>query len=145
MQIYAGEYEKALSDLDQSSGIMHVNKVLQEKNQFPDGESLNEDGNDNASNASSQTDLSDVGLCSLNIHEFSFNLVICFVCLKQYEKALEKLDYMFNTIPKKYAGQLWLIRGQINKILRNQSAAKKDFRRAEKQDNENYVKFVQQK
>ena len=55
------------------------------------------------------------------------------------------MDYMFNTIPKKYASQLWLIRGQIHKILRNQNAAKKDFKRAEKQDNENYVKFIQQK
>ena len=122
---------------------MHANKVLYEKNQFPDGESMQEQANDNASNASSQTDLSDVGLCSLNIHEFSFNLAICFICLKQYEKAIAKLDYMFNTIPKKYAGQLWLIRGQIHKIMRNQAAAKKDFKRAEKHDNENYVKFVQ--
>ena len=146
MQIYAGEYEKAMADLEQSSGIMHANKVLYEKNQFPDDEiDVGEPPADNASNASSQTDLSDVGLCSLNIHEFSFNSVICFICLKQYDKALEKLDYMFNTIPKKYAGQLWLIRGQIHKVLRNQNAAKKDFKRAEKQDNENYVKFIQQK
>lgn len=147
MQIYAGEYEKAMADLDQSSGIMHANKVLYEKNQFPDDEiEMGETpAADNASNASSQTDLSDVGLCSLNIHEFSFNQVIALICLKQYEKALEKLDYMFNTIPKKYASQLWLIRGQIHKALRNQTAAKKDFKRAEKQDNENYVKFIQQK
>ena len=133
MQIYAGEYEKAMADLEQSSGIMHANKVLYEKNQFPDDEiDVGEPPADNASNASSQTDLSDVGLCSLNIHEFSFNSVICFICLKQYDKALEKLDYMFNTIPKKYAGQLWLIRAQIHKELRNQNAAKKDFKRAEK-------------
>ena len=48
---------------------------------------------------------------------------------------------MFNTIPKKYASQLWLIRGQINKILRNSNEAKKDFKRAEKNDNENFIKF----
>ena len=68
----------------------------------------------------------------MNIHEFSFNLVICLICLKQYEKAIEKLDYMFNTIPKKYAGQLWLIRGQLYKTLGNQEAAKKDLKRAQK-------------
>ena len=64
MQIYAGEYEKAMADLEQSSGIMHANKVLYEKNQFPDDEiDVGEPPADNASNASSQTDLSDVGLC----------------------------------------------------------------------------------
>ena len=53
MQIYAGEFDKALGDLEQSSGIMHANKVLYEKNQFPDGESMADNANDNASNASS--------------------------------------------------------------------------------------------
>jgi hypothetical protein len=37
--------------------------------------------------------------------------------LKQFDKAKEKLDYMFDTIPKKYATQLWLIRAQINNML----------------------------
>jgi len=32
--------------------------------------------------------------------------------MKSYTKALEKLDYMINTVPKKYANQLWLIRAQ---------------------------------
>ena len=63
---------------------------------------------------SSQTDLSDVGLCSLNIHEFSFNTVLCLLMMKDYKKALTKLDYMLDTIPKKYAGQLWLLRGLVN-------------------------------
>ena len=73
MHIYAGAFEKALSDLDQSSGIMHANKVLQPKNQFGDDEPFDGPDNDNQSQGSSQTDLSDVGLCSLNIHEFSYN------------------------------------------------------------------------
>jgi hypothetical protein len=50
---------------------MHSNKVLYPKNQFAD-----DDGDENVSQASSQTDLSDVGLCSLNIHEYSFNTVL---------------------------------------------------------------------
>jgi hypothetical protein len=32
LQIYAGDYDKALTDLEQSSGIMHANKVLYPKN-----------------------------------------------------------------------------------------------------------------
>ena len=103
MQIYAGEYEKAIGDFDQSSQIMHANKVLYPRNQFPDDDDL-QGPNDNASNASSQTDLSDVGLCSLNIHEYSYNSIICRLCQRNYKKALEILNYMFETIPKKYAG-----------------------------------------
>lgn len=52
---------------------------------------------------SSQTDLSDVGLCSLNIHEYSFNTALCLVLSKNYKQALAKLDYIVQTIAKKYA------------------------------------------
>ena len=109
MQFYAGDYEKALSDFEQSSSIMHSQKVLYPRDQFKDDVSdeggvgsvkRNEDA---VSVNSSQTDLSDVGLCSLNIHEFSFNTVLCLLMLKDYKKALTKLDYMIDTIPKKYA------------------------------------------
>jgi hypothetical protein len=61
-------------------------------------------GGDDMSVNSTQTDLSDVGLCSLNIHEFSFNTVLCLLMLKDYKKAMTKLDYIIDTIPKKYAG-----------------------------------------
>lgn len=40
MAIYAADYEKAISDFDQSSQIMHANKVLYPRNQFPDDEDL---------------------------------------------------------------------------------------------------------
>ena len=95
------------------------------------------------SNASSQTDLSDVGLCSLNIHEYNFNTVLCFIMSKDYVQALEKLDYILDTIAKKYANQLWLIRAIINEIQGNADAARKDFQRAYKYDKENAVKFLE--
>ncbi len=95
---------------------MHASKVLYPRNQYPDnGDDSNAD--DNASNASSQTDLSDVGLCSLNIHEYSFNTVLNLLMLKDYKKALTKLDYIVDTMPKKYAAQIWLIRHILNSIL----------------------------
>ena len=55
---------------------MHSNKHLsRSQNNF-----LNTDEDQNnaekISNTSSQTDLSDVGLCSLNIHEFSYNITL---------------------------------------------------------------------
>jgi len=99
---------------------------------------------ENASNGSSQTDLSDVGLCSLNIHEFSFNTVLCLILAKNYEQALAKLDYILQTISKKYAGQLWLIRGVINRTLGYEAQSKKDFKRAFKYDKENAQRFLVQ-
>jgi tetratricopeptide (TPR) repeat protein len=102
MYFYAGEYEKSICDFEQSSSIMHSSKVLYPRNQFPDDEDL-DDNADNLSQASSQTDLSDVGLCSLNIHEYSFNTILNLIQMKEYKKSLTKLDYILDTIPKKYA------------------------------------------
>jgi len=82
--------------------------VLYPRNQFPDETSCIEEeakeDDDAVTVNSSQTDLSDVGLCSLNIHEYSYNTVLCLLMMKDYKKALTKLDYIFDTIPKKYAG-----------------------------------------
>ena len=107
--MYLGDYQKAINDFNQSSGVMHINKQLiprqhgeDTSNEAPDAE--------NQSHASSQTDLSDVGLCSLNIHEFSFNCLICMLHLKQYKEALKKADYMLDTVPKKYRPQLYIVR-----------------------------------
>ena len=72
MYFYSDDFEKAISDFKQTSRIMHANKTLhQTQNNF----AIDDGGDvDNVSHASSQTDLSDVGLCSLNVHEFSYNI-----------------------------------------------------------------------
>lgn len=76
MYFYTEEYDKAISDLKQTSKIMHANKNLNRtQNNFLSGHE-DEKEMDRASNDSSQTDLSDVGLCSLNIHEFSYNIIL---------------------------------------------------------------------
>jgi hypothetical protein len=62
--------------------------------------------------------------------------------MKEYKKALTKLDYIIDTIPKKYASQIWLIRHIVNQILGYNSVAKKDLKRAYKYDKENTVKFI---
>jgi hypothetical protein len=50
LQIFSGDYDKAMADLEQSSSIMHANKVLYPKDQFPDED---QEINDKASHASS--------------------------------------------------------------------------------------------
>ena len=52
MYFYAGDNEKSILDLEQSSSIMHSNKVLYPRNQFPDDQS-EEAVDDKASNDSS--------------------------------------------------------------------------------------------
>ena len=47
---------------------MHANKNLSSNKEF-----------DNLSNLSIETDLSDVGLCALNVHEFSYNIALCYL------------------------------------------------------------------
>ena len=52
---------------------------------------------------------------------------------------------MLDTVPKKYANQLWILRGIGNQILGHGHLAKKDFKRAMKYDKDNTVKFIDQK
>jgi hypothetical protein len=37
---------------------------------------------------SSKTDLSDIGLCSLNTHENNFNLLLCYIMLTDKDNSL---------------------------------------------------------
>lgn len=62
--------------------------------------------------------------------------------MKNYTKALERLDYLLNTVPKKYASQLWLIRAQtMHNIQAGADLVQKDMKRALKYDKENCVQF----
>lgn len=65
--------------------------------------------------------------------------------MKDYKKALTKLDYIIDTIPKKYAAQIWIIRHILNTIQGHTHIAKKDLKRAYKYDKDNTVKFIDQK
>lgn len=103
---------------------MHSNKHLsRSQNNFLNTE---EDQNnaEKISNTSSQTDLSDVGLCSLNIHEFSYNITLWLIQNKQYEEAFEKTTFMLETLPKKYTKEVWIIRGILASIIGNYKVAK---------------------
>lgn len=60
MLFYAGEYSKARKDFELSMVKKEENKDENENS-------------DTESDTSNQTDLSDVGLCSLNVHESKYN------------------------------------------------------------------------
>jgi hypothetical protein len=61
-----GEYEKAIYDFKASSVQKKISKE-------------NEGGTDDGSLDSNDTDLSDVGLCSLSVHENAFNVIISLI------------------------------------------------------------------
>lgn len=76
---------------------------------------------------SSKTDLSDIGLCSFNAHESNFNLMLCYLQLKEWDKTLLKLNELIGHAPKKYSKQFHLLRGLIYETYGNQDKAEKDF------------------
>jgi hypothetical protein len=62
---------------------------------------------------STKTDLSDVGLCSINVYETNFNILLCYLLTKDYEKAVSKLNEIISFAPKKYSKHFYLIRGLV--------------------------------
>lgn len=62
---------------------------------------------------SSKTDLSDVGLCSLNVHETNFNILICYLMIGNLTKAMEKTNEIIREAPGKYQKHFFLLRGLL--------------------------------
>jgi len=75
---------------------MHSQKILNKTMANFEMRTINESAESN------ETDLSDVGLCSLNIHEHTYNLVLCLLKIgtqESLEEAYQKLTYLLETIP----------------------------------------------
>jgi hypothetical protein len=70
MNFYLGEYSKAIVDFEAS---------IRTKSDQKDSDNGGNGEGDAMSQGSNQTDLSDVGLCSLNVHESHFNIALCYI------------------------------------------------------------------
>jgi len=123
VSIYAGNFEKAISDFQSSIRVKNENK-----------EDGNDGGGDNMSNSSSQTDLSDVGLCSLNVHEATFNQVICYMLMGKWDHALTKVNHIMNDAPKKYTKHLYFIKAMIHLALKESKEYQTNIEEAKKID-----------
>lgn len=115
MHFYIGSYDKAIADFE--SSIRSKQEQKDEANE----------GGDTMSSASNQTDLSDVGLCSLNVHESLFNIVLCCIQMRDYAQALERLSKLVHEAPKRYTKSLYLIRGLLYQALGNAGKSKGDL------------------
>ena len=71
-QLYSMQYEKAIQDFDTS---IIIKKQIKQENENSDSDS----------ECSNQTDLSDVGLCSLNVNEHVFNKCLCYLLMKDFD------------------------------------------------------------
>lgn len=67
----------------------------------------------------SKTDLSDIGLCSFNLHEHNYNVLLCYLFLKDKDNSLAKVNELLRLTPKKYNKEFYLIRGLLNYTFNN--------------------------
>jgi len=96
------------------------------------------------SHASQRTDLSDIGLCSLNIREFNYNMVINHIQNKSWDLALriinkELTESLQNTEQIKNIKQFYLVRamiyqemGQMEKFNQDLTIYLKNFQKIQK-------------
>ena len=115
LNFYKGDYSAAIKDFQQSYSVKKMYKILdnevQDKSQraspgaedsdlcinSADVESLGEE-----STTSDKTDLSDVGLCSLNKNEMLFNIILSQIKLGKYLEASKLADRLLGGCPPKY-------------------------------------------
>ncbi len=91
---------------------------------------------------SSKTDLSDVGLCSLNVHETNYNIFLCHLITRDYDRAIEKVNEIIGQAPGKYQRHFFLIRGLIYEAQGKADKASKDYQKYEKAEGKNYETFM---
>lgn len=132
MLFYAGEYSKARKDFELSMVKKEENKDENENS-------------DTESDTSNQTDLSDVGLCSLNVHESKYNQALWYLMMEEHEEALKIFNELINNGPEKYARPLYLIRGLIYQQLGDNQKSKLDFNKSFDEDNETAIKYFEER
>ena len=69
-----------------------------------------------------KTDLSEVGLCSLNIMEFTYNQLLLLIQMKNWQMAMKKMNELLSSNPataeqSKSLKQLFIVRAMINQEL----------------------------
>ena len=72
MQFYCKNYKQAISDFEESANVKKECKAL----------TMPKEMIEPSETSSIDTDLSDVGLCSLNVNEYQFNVILCYILVK---------------------------------------------------------------
>lgn len=89
----------AAKDTPKTTGNKNTGKnVTSERRDMADAE--------RQENQSEKTDLSDVGLCSMNKCEMLYNIALCFLQLRNFAKAQKYLKQLMSLAPQKYHDNL---------------------------------------
>jgi hypothetical protein len=123
-QFYRRDYKLAISDYEKCQAIKLNGAAEQPKkvgSHFKSGlatpqESMMQYSRSSTpmlSMNSSKTDLSDVGLCSLNVHETNFNIMLCHLMMKDSARAMEKCNEIIGQAPGKYQRHFFLVRALL--------------------------------
>jgi len=132
--IYLGLYDQALKDLQMSWKQHFLANQQAKKEANPQRAGIDTDEEEMfgkysvsqlmspmasiGSHQSQRTDLSEVGLCSLNVCEYSLNQMILLVQMKNWPEALKKVNELLSSAPQsgdslKNLKQVLLVRALI--------------------------------
>jgi len=121
VKLYLKQYQNALIDFQDAYSLMSSSKSYIK-------DSTNE------LNESIESDLSDVGLCTLNKYEYQYNSMICWLFIGDYEKSLSLCNSIIENACPEYTNKLYLLRGIILTFLERNSEATTDFTAAKQND-----------
>ena len=120
INFYRGSYKASLADFEES-----MREKREQQEQF---------NNDDESQHSQRTDLSDVGLCSINTSEASFNMILCLILDKNWQQALKQIERFVKDAPARYSNQIWLLKYLIVSLVHQDVFPEKDLALAYKLD-----------
>jgi len=84
--------------------------------------------------SSTDSDSSDVGLCTINKHEYQYNSMLCHLFNQEYERAYECATSIIQNATANYGNKVWVIRGVILSLLGRTEEAQFDFQQAREND-----------
>jgi hypothetical protein len=123
LNFYKKEFGAAVKDFKKSYKVKKMYKILdnelagedhrddeiEDADLSDDSQDEDEDHNgktkeniENQSTNSDKTDLSDVGLCSLNKNEMLFNIILCKIRMGKYAEAKKMATKLLDSCPPKY-------------------------------------------
>lgn len=143
---YLKQYNRAILDYQQCQQLKNINDKRGENSQHEgiDEYTRSKCHSSSLSRLSSKTDLSDVGLCSLNEHETNFNILLCFLMIKNKDKCLEIVKELIKSIPQKYQKYFYLIRGLMYECFNQTEKSQKDLEKYKSLDPKGYEQYFTQ-
>ena len=163
IHFYRGMYKEAIQDFKSSNQVKRLHKLLDNQQaQNTDSESSDSEDDNlpdlsedevtsqrakkradlDQTNESTHTDLSDIGLCSINRNERLFNVLLCYVKMKKFRKAQKLVKKLAGCCPDKYANDILKI-GTILSEWTKESSGNRKYTKFGKGSDESESVFVE--